>query len=134
MSQEGLKDVPGLQELRQRFAEKAVAHYVIYRARRPDDLAVTEGHARSLAALGTVIGQVGSVEKPSADSREAIRILKHSLRRTGKRHGIPIPAREESVRARKSVLVAEQNREGTASLWNSRRRNWKTWSAAGRRS
>lgn len=55
MSHEDLKDVPGLQELRQRFAEKAVTRYVIYRARRPDDLAVRLGHARSLAASGEVI-------------------------------------------------------------------------------
>jgi len=75
MSQQGLTDVPGLQELRQRFAEKAVARYVLYRARRPDDFAVTQGHARSLTALGTIIGQVGSVDKAVAILEYAIRIL-----------------------------------------------------------
>ncbi len=78
MSQEGLKDIPGLQELRQRFAEKAVAHYVIYRARRPDDLAVTDGHARSLTALGTIIGQVGSVDKAVATLKQPFRFANRS--------------------------------------------------------
>ena len=72
MSQEGLKDIPGLQDLRQRFAQKAVTHYVIYLARRPDDPAVVQGHARSLTALGAIIGQVGSVEKAVSTLTRAI--------------------------------------------------------------
>jgi tetratricopeptide (TPR) repeat protein len=74
MSQEGLKDVPGLQELRQRFALKAVSHYAVFLARRPDDPAVLEGHARSLTALGAITGQVGSVEKAVATLQEAIKV------------------------------------------------------------
>jgi tetratricopeptide (TPR) repeat protein len=75
MSQQGLQDVPGLQDLRQRFAKKAVTHYVIYRARRPDDLAVTHGHARSLNALGTVMGVVGSANQAVATLEQAVAIL-----------------------------------------------------------
>ena len=66
--------MPGLQELRQQFAQKAVTHYVIYRARRPDDLAVIEGHARSLTVLGTIMGQVGSVDEAVKTLTRAIQI------------------------------------------------------------
>src|SRR5262249_41027154 len=74
MSREGLKDVPGVEEMRPRSAELAAAGYEAFVARRPDDTAVIEGQARSLAALGAITGQVGSLNKAVAALERAIDI------------------------------------------------------------
>ena len=105
MSQEGLKEIPGLQELRQRFAEKAVAHYVIYLARRPHDLAVTDGHARSLTALGTVMGEVGSVDKAVEKLGRAIQICESLVTREPGNLEYRYHLARDAIRARLPLLV-----------------------------
>ena len=74
LSQEGLKDLPGVQSLRERFAREAVDRYSAYSAERPGDRSVTEGRARALVALGSITGQVGSVESSASTLEEAIRL------------------------------------------------------------
>ncbi len=81
ISQEGLKDVPGLQQLRQGFAEKAVERYQVYVTRRPDDLTVVAGHARALAALGTMNGQIGSFDKALSALGNAIQMQERLVTR-----------------------------------------------------
>ncbi len=77
VSQEGFKDVPGLQDLRQRFAQEAVEKYEGFVARRSDDHDVVAGQARSLTALGAITGQVGSLDKAVSALEKAIQIQQH---------------------------------------------------------
>jgi tetratricopeptide (TPR) repeat protein len=80
MSGEGLKDLPGLHDLRQRFARKAVDRYAVYVARRPDDPAVAVGQARALRALGNVLGDVATVEQAVVTMGKAVQSLEELAR------------------------------------------------------
>jgi serine/threonine protein kinase/tetratricopeptide (TPR) repeat protein len=80
ISQEGLKDVPGIQGVRERFAREAADRYARYAADRPDDRSVAEGRARALASLGSISGQVGSVTRATGALEDAIRMMERLVR------------------------------------------------------
>jgi tetratricopeptide (TPR) repeat protein len=72
LSQEGLSDVPGLQSARLKFAQKAAERYDRYATLRPNDSSVLVGQARSLTALGSMKGSIGSAEEARAVLQRAI--------------------------------------------------------------
>jgi tetratricopeptide (TPR) repeat protein len=74
LGDEKLKDVPGLQEIRQRFSQEAADHYEVYAARHPDDPAIADGRARALTALGATTGDFKRVEQGVAILQRAITI------------------------------------------------------------
>jgi tetratricopeptide (TPR) repeat protein/tRNA A-37 threonylcarbamoyl transferase component Bud32 len=80
LSQEGLKNVPGLQLARLKFAQRAAERYDRYAALRPGDSSVLAGHARSLTALGSMKGQIGSLEEARAALARAITIGERLVR------------------------------------------------------
>lgn len=82
MGKEDLKDVPGFQSLRQKFAEGAVERYQQFASRRPDDLAVQAGLAQAKLTLSEILGDIGSIEQADKLAEDGIRLLQANLAAT----------------------------------------------------
>jgi serine/threonine-protein kinase len=69
---ENLNDVPGVQEIRQQFAQRAVKRYEEFIIRRPNDPEIRLAFAKAKAALGVILGSIGSFDAAVKELEQAI--------------------------------------------------------------
>lgn len=79
ISREELSAVPGMQDLRMRFAQKGLERYREFAKRRPRDPDVQRGLGTALTALGTITDQIGAVEKATDHMKAAIAVHERLL-------------------------------------------------------
>lgn len=75
ISRKELADIPGLQELRETFARRAIAQYADFIKRNPHNIEVQIGYANAKVTLGGILGQIGSMHAAEREMREAVTLL-----------------------------------------------------------
>jgi tetratricopeptide (TPR) repeat protein len=81
ISREELSVVPGLQDVRQKFAQRAVDRYEQFAAHRPNDPEVRAGLAQAKISLGQVVGGIGSLDRAVGEMKQAIELLETNVAR-----------------------------------------------------
>lgn len=70
-----MRDIPGVQPVRRKLAQRAVERYEKFAVERPDDDAVQHGLALAYLAYGSIESQVGSLEDAKQKLKRADEIL-----------------------------------------------------------
>lgn len=81
ISHDDLSVIPGLQELRLKFARQAVDRYQAFAANRPRDPEVRAGLAKARLSLGQVTGGIGALEEAIGEMQRAIALLQENVAR-----------------------------------------------------
>jgi hypothetical protein len=72
ISKDSLANIPGLQEIREDFATRAVIKYTHFFKEHPDDSTVRTGLAKARSALGEIVGSIGSIDEAEKQIKSAI--------------------------------------------------------------
>jgi len=79
ISREELADIPGFQEQREQFSQKAVDRYTEFLKRSPGDPEVLMGYASARSSRAIIVGAIGSTEDAVADFEAAITISRSTV-------------------------------------------------------
>jgi|GEM_PF-3280298 len=75
-----LADIPGLQELMKKFADRAVAQYAELIKRNPNDPDTHIGYAKAKGTLGSILADIGEIQRAENEIKEAIQLLEYDTK------------------------------------------------------